>query len=267
MCGPSGQEEALASQEGSLSTALMNAFNERLGTQTNILSQVQNSLGQLRSGNFPPGYSPSVMSALQTRALSEVAGATRSAQQVAANAFAGRGGGASSPLESGIQQQITGEIASSGAAKQADLLNKLDIDSFDLGRQNLIASISGLQTLAGAEDPLGFAGGASSANASAFGQAKTINQQKNQMWADIAGGITGVAKTALGFIPGGGIASKIIGSGMKGLGAGSLNPTGMQFGPSAPLGEGAPDITSQAGLDVVGGMDFGNSSGLSDNVG
>lgn len=265
MCGPSGEESLLQNQEGSLSTSLMNAYNERLGTQTDILKQVQDSLGQLKSGNFPPGYSPSVMSALQTRTLNQVAGATRSAQQAAGNAFAAQGGGAASPLTSGVQAAVRGNIAGMGATEQADLLNKLDINSFDLGRQNLIQSISGLQTLAGEENPLGFAGAGSNANASAFGQAKTINQQKNQMWADIAGGITGLAKTAAGFIPGAGAVSGIVGSGMKGLGAGSLNPTGMQFGPSGPLGQGAPDIGSQAGLDVIGGMDFGsNDTGVTE---
>jgi hypothetical protein len=203
MCGPSGQEELLASQEGSLSTALNNAFKDRFATQTQILGQVQDALGQLRSGNFPPGYSPAIMSTLQTGVLNRVGGAVRSARQAAANAYAGAGGGAASPLMSGPQAEIQGEIASAGATKQADLLSQLDINSFDLGRQNLLARISGLQTLSGAEDPLGFASGASAANTAAFGHEKDINQQNNQMWADIAGGVTSLAKTGLGIATGG----------------------------------------------------------------
>jgi hypothetical protein len=203
MCGPSGQEEQLANQEASLSTALDNAYKDRFATQTNILSQVQGALGQLQSGNFPPGYSPAVMSQLQASVLNNVAGATRSARQAAGNAIAGEGGGAGSALVSGPQQEIQGEIAAAGATKQADLLNQLNINSFDLGRQNLLQSISGLQTLAGAENPEAFASGASQANQAAFGQAKTINQQKNQKWADITGAVTGLAKAGLGVLGGG----------------------------------------------------------------
>jgi hypothetical protein len=267
MCGPSGQEEVLANQEGTLSTALMNAYNERFASQNDILKQVQDSLGQLKSGNFPPGYSPSVMSALQTNVLNQVAGATRSAQQAAANAFAGKGGGAGSPLTSGVQQQIQGEIASSGAVQQADLLNALNIKSYDVGRENLIASISGLNTLAGEEAPISYAGAASNANQAAFGQAKTINQQKNQMWADIAGGVTGLAKAGLGVLSGGATAVPgIIGAGAKALSPIGA-PTGAQFGPPSPLGQDAPDIGSAAGLDVVGGIDFGSDTGFGSNVG
>jgi hypothetical protein len=243
MCGPSGQEELLASQEGSLSTALDNAFKDRFATQTQILGQVQDALGQLRSGNFPPGYSPAVMSTLQTGVLNNVAGATRSARQAAANAYAGAGGGAASPLMSGPQAEIQGEIATAGATKQADLLNQLNINSFDLGRQNLLARISGLQTLSGAEDPLGFAGGASQANQAAFGQAKTINQQKNQKWADITGAVTGLAKAGLGVLGGGLLGG---GGGSSDSGIGSFADPGV-FSSTTPSATGP--LEGQFGTD------------------
>jgi hypothetical protein len=186
-----------------LSQTLKSAYDERFATQNDILAQVQQSLGQLQSGNFPPGYSPAIMSTLKTNVLNQVAGANQSARQAAANAVAGRGGGAASSLVSGPQQQIQGEIASASAKQQADLLSALDVKSFDLGRENLMARISGLNTLAGEEAPLQFGQEASSSNSQAFSQAKTIQQQKGQMWADIAGGITGAAKAGLGVLSGG----------------------------------------------------------------
>lgn len=230
MCGPSGTEQVLGNQEASLSTTLKNAYDERFATQNDILAQVQQSLGQLQSGNFPPGYSPSIMAGLRTNALNQVAGATASARQAAANATAGQGGGAGSPLISGPQQEIQGQIASAGAKQQADLLNQLNIKSYDVGRENLISSISGLNTLAGAEAPLQFGQAATAATNDAFSQAKTISQQKGQMWADIAGGITGVAKAGLGVLSGGvtGLMSSPFGSSGGFLGtptAGSLSPT------------------------------------------
>jgi hypothetical protein len=230
MCGPSPQEEMLANQEASLSTTMKNAFNDRFATQTDILGQVQTALGQLQSGNFPPGYSPSIMAGLRTDALNQVAGATQSARQAAGNAVAGQGGGAGSALVSGPQQQIQAQIASTGAKQQADLLNQLNIKSFDLGRENLISSISGLNTLAGEEAPLQYGQQAITSTGQAFDQAKTINQQKNQMWSDIAGGITGIAKAGLGVLSGG--ASNLISSPFGSSGgfpgtptAGSLSPT------------------------------------------
>lgn len=226
MCGPSAQEQQLANQEGSLSQSLMNAYNERFSTQTDILGQVQKSLGQLQSGNYPPGYSPSVMAALRTSVLNNVAGATTAARQAAANAGAGQGGGASSPLESGIQQQIAGAIATGMAGKQSDLLNQLTLQNYDVGRQNLLQSISGLQTLAGAENPESFASGASSATSQAFGEAKTINQQKNQWQADLAGLVTGGVSALAGGV-GKGLFSKIGGGRSVPSGIGSFADSGV----------------------------------------
>jgi hypothetical protein len=239
MCGPSGQEEQLANQEASLSTALDNAYKERFATQSQILGQVQDAIGQLRSGNFPPGYSPAVMSQLQTSVLNNVAGATRSARQAAGNAIAGEGGGAGSALVSGPQQEIQGEIAAAGATKQADLLNALNIKSFDLGRENLLQSIGGLQALAGAQDPLGFSGGSTSANAQAFNQAKDINQQKNQKWSDIAS----FASAGLGVLSGGqGLLGKMAqGGGSSGDGGiGSFADPGV-FSSTTPQNLGASE--------------------------
>ena len=209
MCGPSPQEQQLANQETSLSQALSSAYSTRFATQNDILNQVQTSLGQLQSGNYPPGYSPTVMAALQTNAINQVAGATASARQAAANAFAGQGGGTpagaggATSVPSGVQAAVQGNIAAKMGTEQADLLNNLNIQSANLGRENLLQSISGLQTLAGAEAPLQFGQAASSATGSAFGQAKDINQQQNQMWSDIAGGVTGIAKAGLGVLSGG----------------------------------------------------------------
>lgn len=264
MCGPSAQEQMLANQEGSLSQSLMNAYNERFATQNDILGQVQSALGQLKSGNYPPGYSPSVMAALRTSVLSNVAGATQTARQAAANATAAQGGGAGSPLSSGIQEQIQGAIASSMAGKQADLLNRLTLENYDVGRENLLKSISGLQTLAGAENPEAFASGASSSTGSAFDMAKTINQQKNQWAADLAGVVTGGVSALAGGI-GKGLFSKIGGGGggtapmdMTGSFAGgglfgSTTPTDLS---SAESGFGTDWLTSPtaaAGLNVLSG--------------
>jgi hypothetical protein len=258
-CGPSGQEEALASQEGSLSTTMMNAFNDRLATQKDILSQVQDSLGQLKSGNFPPGYSPAIMSTLRSRILNQTSAEARNAQQVAGNVYAGRGGGtvagagAASALPSGIQASVAGDIAGTIGAKEADLLSQLQLQNYNVGRENLLASISGLNTLAGNEAPLQFGQAASATTSEAFNQAKTIQQQKNQKWADIAGGITGIAKAGLGLATGG--LSTAAGAGLGVLAGGMPGPmpSSTNYGPAGV----APDIGfGDAGNVDVGSMGF-----------
>jgi hypothetical protein len=142
------------------------------------------------------------MSTLQSRILNQTSAEARNARQSAGNYFAGRGGGASSALPSGVQAAVAGDIAGTIGAKEADLLSQLQLKNYDVGRENLLQSISGLNTLAGEEAPLQFGQQASAATSEAFGQAKTIQQQKNQKWADIAGGITGIAKAGLGVLGG-----------------------------------------------------------------
>jgi hypothetical protein len=210
MCGPSGNEILAQQQEASLSTMLQNVYQDRFASQTATLQELNTQLQQLATGQTPQGFSAAEMATLNTRALNVNAAQTRAAEQAVSNAIAGQGGGAANPagLTSGVQEAVRGNIAATGAANTANALENIQLESAQVGRENLIRAISGNQALAGLESPLPYAEAASGATEASFGMAKTINQQKNQWAADLAGVVTGIGgsavKAGLGLLGGGG---------------------------------------------------------------
>jgi hypothetical protein len=222
MCGPSGNEILAQQQEASLSTMLQGVYQDRFASQTATLQELNTQLQQLASGQTPQGFDAATLASLNTKAINTNAAGVRNAQQMASDAIAGQGGGAANPagLQSGVQAAIRGNIAATGAANLANAQEDITLENQKVGRENLIQAISGNQTLAGIENPLPFAEGASSANEASFGMADKINQQNNQKFADIAGAVTGLATDALTF------------------GAGTLGGAGLAGGLKALAGTG-----------------------------
>lgn len=214
MCGPSAQEQIAQGQEANLSQILQRDFETRFATQTDTLKALSTQLQQLATGQTPQGFDAATLATLNTKAIDTTAAQTRNAQQAVSNVIAGQGGpmgaGAGSPsgITSGIQEAVRGDIAAKGAANLSNELGDIRLENFQIGRENLIRSIAGNEALAGIQNPQSFAAGASGATEASFGMAKTINQQQNQKWADIAGVVTGIggvaAKAGLGLLGGGG---------------------------------------------------------------
>lgn len=212
MCGPSGEETLAQQQEAGLSQMLDQVFQDRFASQTATLQELNTQLQQLQAGVAPQGFSSAEMAARTTQNINQNAAATRAAQQAASDAIAGQGGGAANPagLPSGVQAAVRGNIAATEAANLSTEQNELQMESAAVGRQQQAATIAGLETLARIQSPAQYGSLASSATGQSFQMADTIQQQRNQVQADIAGGITGLAEGGLTF------ASGAIGGGLKG---------------------------------------------------
>lgn len=203
--GPSKTEESLSSQETNLSGSLNAAYQTAYGQQQNTLQSLQSEVSQIQSGNTGPGFGAAELAAKTGQIVNGAAAGARNAQQAAQNQGAGQTfGNDSSGLQSGIRKQINGEIASGAETNENNALTNLTTQNYNQGRANAQATASGLSTLAGIENPLGYAGAASGANNQAFGQANTINQQeiaRSQAIASFAGDAIGtVAGGVLGGI-------------------------------------------------------------------
>jgi len=68
-----------------------------------------------------------------------------------------------------------------------------------MGRKNWQEATAGLSALSNQYDPTAFSSGAQKGYDSAFGMADKINQQNNQMTADIIGGVTALGMGAATF--------------------------------------------------------------------
>ena len=200
--GPSQQQQNLASSEQALSGAAQNGFSQELqsalGTQ-NIIGQQLNPIFQ--GGPSQQGESAQELAAQNTAAINNAGAASRNAEQAVGAQLAGQGGGGTSGLQSGIEQQIRGSIASAGANQLAGAQNEIVQHNYDVGNQNFWKAAGGESALAGEESSTGANLGnlASSANKSAAEQAGQIQSEKGS----VIGDLTKVAGLAGSFLTGG----------------------------------------------------------------
>ena len=109
--GPTNEQKAQAGASANLANTMNNAFNQRLGTQNQIFSNLYQQLTPIASlGPGQRGGSPEQWAAENTLAVNNAAAAARNARQAVSTQLAGQGGGAGSGLTSGIQQQIAGTL-------------------------------------------------------------------------------------------------------------------------------------------------------------
>ena len=225
-CGPSGAEEQTQAQQESLANQLAADFGSRFATQTSMLNQLNQSLSPIISkGPSQQGMSPQELAAFNTQAINSAGAAARNARQAAGNFSAGQGGGASSGLQSGIQKQINASIDSSVANNLSNQQLGITEANYNQGRQNYQAGLSALLSTAGISNPGEFSGQAGQGYSQSFNEANTINQQKNQVGADIAGFATSLAGN---IVPGLSALSGVFGGGGTGgtgvtAGAGGTN--------------------------------------------
>jgi hypothetical protein len=193
-CGPSAQEESQFGQLSSLESQMSTAFNQRLGDQTATLNSLNTALSNIAAGKFPPGMDPATLASFTTEAMSSVAGSYRNAAQAASAAISGRGGGAAD--EAGItgpESQVIGEIAAKGASQESDLLNQLQIENFNIGRENAMSYVTGLEKMAELQSPTSFAEAESGLAKTSTELATTMAQQQSQESSDIGTATTNVA--------------------------------------------------------------------------
>ncbi len=167
----------------------MSSYNQNFGEQQGILSSLTNTLSPiLQAGPNQEGFSAAEKAGLQGQAINATAANSRNAQVVAASSAGGNTG-----VTTGGQKQLQAEIASRSGEGLSAAENQINLTSAELGRQNFFNAEQGLAGVAQMENPIGYAGQATGAGNSAFNEATTIQNMKNQEEADIGGAVAGLA--------------------------------------------------------------------------
>ncbi len=201
-CGPSTAVQNDAQQAQSFSNLLTSNYQQQFAQQSSILNALNASLSPIvAAGPNQQGFSAAELADLNTKAINATGAASRNAQQVAANAAAGQNN--TSGLTSGVQKQIQGAIASQQAGNLANQQSNIQLQNYETGRQNYFNAVSGERALAGEYNPTGYASLTNQAEQQAFNQNHTVEEENNQMSADIIGGITSLAGGAATFGLGG----------------------------------------------------------------
>jgi hypothetical protein len=199
MCGPSGQQTALAGQQSNFFNQLMTSYSQNFGEQQGILSSINSALSPiLQAGPNQQGFSAAENAALTGSAINNTAAQARNAETVAQ-----AGAGGNTGVTTGGQQQLTAAIGSQAGQALSGQENQINLANYAQGRQNFFGAEQGLAGAAGIENPLGYAGAANAAGGQAFNEATTIQNMTNQEQADIGGAVAGLAGAAIPFIGGG----------------------------------------------------------------
>lgn len=200
--GASSSEEAAQSLQSDLARSLQSNYKQMFGEQQGTIDQLNSVINRIQSGQTGPGFGAAETNARQAEIINNAAAAERNAQQAAQNRGAGGTFGADSSglaHASGIRSQVNAEIAASGENQKSSALNNLTAQNYEQGRLNAAQTEGGLARLAGIENPLGYAQGASGANEGAFNMANKINEENS------SGGLFGSLLSA-----GVGLAGKLI---------------------------------------------------------
>jgi len=200
MCGPSQAQQNLENQEASFSATLQQDYSQQFAEQQSILNNLNSVLSPIvNAGPNQQGYSSQELSALNTQAIESNAQGVNQAE-AAAQSRENAAGGGTSFLPSGVNAQINAEIGSAAESNLSQEQLGITTNNYAQGRQNWQNALSGELNVSGQTNPLGYASAGSSANSSAFNEATQINQESNQAFSDILGGVTGIGTAVLGGI-------------------------------------------------------------------
>ena len=193
MCS-SGDSTAKANEQSQLqfSQQLQSDFATTFGQNQGLFKQLSGVLQQALTN--PQGYSPAALAAMRTSATDTIASQTQAAKVAAGNYAATHGGSA---LPSGVNAQIAGGIATAGAQSQAQAQNQITQANEDLRQQNYWRAISGLGSVMGENNPLGYAGAQTGASNASTGAGNLLLQSQQAGWANVGGIISGVAGLGL----------------------------------------------------------------------
>jgi hypothetical protein len=207
LCGPSQQEKNLEAAQASFSETLQQDYSTQFAEQQGILNNLNSVLQPIVSaGPDQQGYGPQELSALNTEAIESNAQGVNQAEK-AYQAKENSAGGGTTLLPSGANAQINAEIGSAAESNLSSEQLGITTNNYTQGRQNWQNALSGELGVSSQTNPLGYASAGTSANSSAFNEADTINQQSNQAFSDILGGVGSIASGMIPLIPHGGSSS------------------------------------------------------------
>ena len=202
-CGPSAQQQQLQGQEQSFTETLMGSYETNLKEQQAALAHINGVLAPIvDKGPDQTGFSPAERAALNTQAIDTTGAAAARAERAIGTETAGRGDSGNLP-QSGVDQALKASAASAASGELASEQLGITEADYATGRQNFESAVAGEEGVAGQYNPVPTAGQATGADTAAFNEATQINQEQNQVEADIAGGVTSLAGGAIKGFTGG----------------------------------------------------------------
>lgn len=192
MCSSANpDEESLLQSQRAMTDTLDADYKTAFSQNQNVLAGLRTNLQDMIA--HPKGFDPATEAAMRTSATdtnaTQFANATRSA-----NAYNSAHGGAN--LGSGVAAQINGQIAGTGAAIQSQNQNSITEANGQLQNENYWKGIAGLQGVANAYNPTGYANAASGSADATTNAANAVLSEQQAGWQNAMGVVNGIAGLA-----------------------------------------------------------------------
>jgi hypothetical protein len=235
-CSPSSAQQGALSALTSLQKTMASSYSQVFGAASSVFNSLSAKLNSIISN--PSGLDAATLARINAGTLARSAASENAAQQ-AVNAK-GAATSATPGVESGITQQVRGQVVSNLEGEKNTELNNTAIQNAELGVSERDKAISEEEQLPGVFNSSTSAGNAAVGAAEA--EAKQANENASvsgqAMW---AGALSGLADSAAG-----GITKALTGGVLGGGGGGSPSgDNGAPGGAENPYGETDP---SSAGI-------------------
>ncbi len=193
-CGASGDLKQLGKSQLGFFNNMVTQAQSIFGNSSNVFNSLIKTFSPIvGAGLNQEGLSAPEKAALESEAVTQSGIQTRNAMQAVKEANAAYGGG-NMVLPGGSETARIIQVANAGAENTANQLNKIDLESKELGRANYFKAAAGL-----AEAPSVFNPATESENAatgagnSAANTENAISQQNNSWVSSVTGALGGIA--------------------------------------------------------------------------
>src|SRR6185437_14289840 len=174
-CGASSQQNETYNEQSDLSKQIMQQGQEVFGSASSVFNDLISSLAPtVAAGPNQEGFSQAEKAALQSQAITQSGVAYKNAKAATGDALASEGGG-NTGLTSGANIGIQEKLAESGAENTADQLNNINLQDYEVGRQNYNTAVSDISGATGVFNP------ATSVDEAASGSLKNQSSTANDI--------------------------------------------------------------------------------------
>ena len=199
-CGASSGQKQIGAAQSATYNQMVQQAGDAMGTTSGILSQlVATFTPTVNAGPNQQGFSPQLLSAMNSQAITNAGVGYRNAKAAVGNAQAAVGGG-NVDLPSGAQIGENTQLAENFANQTANSLNQITQENYSVGRQNYENAVRGLEAAPGVLNAgISAENAATGAGSAAANTQNQISQQNNSWMSAVSGALGGV----LGGVTGG----------------------------------------------------------------
>ncbi len=216
-CGASQQQKDAQQQQAAFATQAMQQATQVFGNSSKVFNDLVNTFAPtVAAGPSQEGFSAAEKAALQSQAITNSGVAYRNARQAVGEAQSAVGGGNTGDTSSGANIGVNMGLANSAAANTADQLNQINLQNYQVGRENYKEATAGMQGTPNVFNPATSAGGLTvNAGQASANTANQIASQNNSWVQAVTGALGGIA----GSVATGGMSN--IGKGLSFFGGGA----------------------------------------------